>query len=158
MFLTLSLRFQKKNEITIRFETFCPLSYSELVHCDDLLGPPGPTVGPSRPTELSTLSTPPVSTGGPALGVVGGPGPTAPPGSGPGRGKGRGSGKAGQNNNSDGEFRCNECEKVFTRLCYLKQHNKTFHNGEKPYKCGQCGKRFPVEVLYQVNTHHQSLF
>ena len=115
-------------------------------------------MGPSRPTELSTLSTPPVSTGGPPLGVVGGPGPTAPPGSGPGRGKGRGSGKAGQNNNSDGEFRCNECEKVFTRLCYLKQHNKTFHNGEKPYKCGQCGKRFPVEVLYQVNTHHQSLF
>ena len=109
-------------------------------------------MGPSRPTELSTLSTPPVSTGVPPLGVVGGPGPTAPPGSGPGRGKGRGSGKAGQNNNSDGEFRCNECEKVFTRLCYLKQHNKTFHNGEKPYKCGQCGKRFPVEVLYQVNT------
>ena len=108
-------------------------------------------MGPSRPTELSTLSTPPVSTGGPPLGVVGGPGPTAPPGSGPGRGKGRGSGKAGQNNNSDGEFRCNECEKVFTRLCYLKQHNKTFHNGEKPYKCGQCGKRFPVEVLYQVS-------
>ncbi len=50
----------------------------------------------------------------------------------------------------EAEFRCNDCDKAFTRLCYLKQHNKSFHNGEKPYKCGQCGKRFPVEVLYQV--------
>ena len=50
----------------------------------------------------------------------------------------------------NGEYRCAECNKVFNRLCYLKQHNKSFHNGEKPFKCVQCGKRFPVEVLYQV--------
>jgi hypothetical protein len=31
-----------------------------------------------------------------------------------------------------GEFRCHECNKFFNRICYLKQHNKTFHNGEKP--------------------------
>ena len=60
--------------------------------------------------------------------------------------------------NSMGEYRCNECNKVFNRLCYLKQHNKTFHNGEKPFKCGQCGKRFPVEVLYQVRHHYCFIF
>jgi len=54
-----------------------------------------------------------------------------------------------QTANEDGVFKCTECNKDFSRICYLKQHNKTFHNGEKPYKCTQCGKRFPVEVLYQ---------
>ena len=107
--------------------------------CDDLLG---------TTTEL-TMATP-ASTSSAAASAVATP--PAPP-TGAGRGKrGRGS----QNNNTDGEFRCNECDKVFTRLCYLKQHNKTFHNGEKPYKCGQCGKRFPVEVLYQVMSLRKS--
>lgn len=55
-----------------------------------------------------------------------------------------------QTSNEEGVFKCTECNKDFSRICYLKQHNKTFHNGEKPYKCTQCGKRFPVEVLYQV--------
>lgn len=41
------------------------------------------------------------------------------------------------------EHRCVQCDKVFNKACYLTQHNKTFHSGEKPYKCKRCGKRFP---------------
>uniref|UniRef100_A0A336LCT8 CSON008662 protein n=1 Tax=Culicoides sonorensis TaxID=179676 RepID=A0A336LCT8_CULSO len=44
-----------------------------------------------------------------------------------------------------GEYKCIQCDKVFNKICYLTQHNKTFHSGEKPYKCSRCGKRFPCE-------------
>ena len=118
-----------------------------------LLGPGGDELGcddlVNGPSSL-TIALPPNDVMGPGLTQLSQPPPPAPS-SARRRGGGRATSGGAGANNVDGEFRCNECDKIFTRLCYLKQHNKTFHNGEKPYKCGQCGKRFPVEVLYQVS-------
>lgn len=46
---------------------------------------------------------------------------------------------------------CIECDKEFSKICYLTQHNKTFHNGEQPFRCQKCGKRFPNEELYETH-------
>lgn len=45
--------------------------------------------------------------------------------------------------------RCDECDKVFNKACYLTQHNKTFHSGDKPFKCQRCGKRFPCDQSHE---------
>ncbi|XP_066141619.1 uncharacterized protein [Euwallacea fornicatus] len=45
--------------------------------------------------------------------------------------------------------KCYDCDKVFNRPCYLTQHNKTFHSGDKPYKCQRCGKRFSDEETFE---------
>lgn len=45
--------------------------------------------------------------------------------------------------------KCFDCDKVFNKACYLTQHNKTFHSGDKPFKCTRCGKRFSCENQYQ---------
>ncbi|GLV41658.1 zelda [Carabus blaptoides fortunei] len=48
-----------------------------------------------------------------------------------------------------GVHKCFDCDKIFNKACYLTQHNKTFHCGDKPFKCGRCGKRFPSDDSYQ---------
>lgn len=49
---------------------------------------------------------------------------------------------------SVGTFKCTQCDKAFNRVCYLTQHNNTFHKGDKPFKCHMCGKRFPNAELF----------
>ncbi|KAJ8916735.1 hypothetical protein NQ315_013939 [Exocentrus adspersus] len=46
-------------------------------------------------------------------------------------------------------YKCYDCHKTFNKACYLTQHNKTFHSGDKPYKCTRCGKRFSCETTYE---------
>uniref|UniRef100_A0A1B0FM85 C2H2-type domain-containing protein n=1 Tax=Glossina morsitans morsitans TaxID=37546 RepID=A0A1B0FM85_GLOMM len=57
----------------------------------------------------------------------------------------------------DGRFKCLPCDKIFSSRCYLKQHNKIYHFGAVPYRCEECGKRFPTEAILNAHlTRHGS--
>ncbi|XP_039960484.1 signal element on autosome protein 2 [Bactrocera tryoni] len=57
----------------------------------------------------------------------------------------------------NGRVKCLECDKEFSKNCYLTQHNKSFHSGEYPYRCVTCGKRFAEPEVHRVhNSRHQA--
>ncbi|XP_072543444.1 uncharacterized protein [Salminus brasiliensis] len=48
-------------------------------------------------------------------------------------------------------IRCEACDKTFTYLNNLKRHQKTFHSGETPHACQNCGERFGSRRLLRVH-------
>ena len=56
-------------------------------------------------------------------------------------------------------FKCNVCNKGFTKTQSLKIHLSTVHMGEKNYKCKICGKDFPKSTALKRHddTVHKGL-
>ncbi|XP_007236156.2 gastrula zinc finger protein XlCGF57.1 [Astyanax mexicanus] len=48
-------------------------------------------------------------------------------------------------------IQCDACDKTFTYLNNLKRHQKTFHSGETPHACQDCGERFGSKRLLRVH-------
>lgn len=57
------------------------------------------------------------------------------------------------NSGSSGrQFPCNVCGNLFSRLTYLRRHERV-HTGEKPYGCRHCSKRFSHN--HQLKNHER---
>jgi len=55
------------------------------------------------------------------------------------------------------EYPCNECDRVFKRVCNLTQHQKATHAIATHYSCNQCGQLFKSTsmLLKHVNLTHK---
>ena len=40
------------------------------------------------------------------------------------------------------EYKCNECQMLFSRKAHLKRHVENIHKKEKKHQCSKCFKRF----------------
>lgn len=52
-----------------------------------------------------------------------------------------------------GTYPCNKCDKIFTRLRYLRKHLHT-HQTEQKFLCDECGKAFKTQSY--LNAHHKT--
>lgn len=58
-------------------------------------------------------------------------------------------------NSAESKYVCNICQKVYATMSGLKSHLIMSHNGERPFECDVCKRRFPVKrklILHQY-TH-----
>ncbi|NXO64313.1 ZFP41 protein, partial [Phainopepla nitens] len=51
-------------------------------------------------------------------------------------------------------FRCGDCGRGFAVSSHLERHRRV-HTGERPFRCGDCGKSFAVSstLLAHLRTH-----
>ncbi|XP_020715738.1 uncharacterized protein LOC101458935 isoform X2 [Ceratitis capitata] len=57
----------------------------------------------------------------------------------------------------NGRLKCLECERDFTKKCYLTQHLNSIHGGEYKFRCEKCGKRFLTEAPYKKHIGRHSM-
>ena len=58
--------------------------------------------------------------------------------------------------NGEKDFKCNECGKFFSQSGNLKSHINSCHRNEKPFKCTLCNRSFNQKTNLQTHTKRHS--